>query len=387
MSAKKLRHLTFILHRILGFAIALIAILVGITGSLIVFQREINEFQLHQQFSAIIPQGDAYGNPKRERLSLEVVLAIVKAAYANLPEMALQRVYFPTKPDDFFNVVISILGNDWVEVYVNPYTGAILGNSLHPNAIQRFLGIVYELHTSLKLGDLGLQITGFVGLVMCIVAIAGIILWPGWRKLMAGFKIKWDAHPKRLNFDLHKVFGITTAIFLLFTFFTGFAWNLGYVDPLIRAITFSPSLPELLSVPLAGQSPLPLNQQMKTAQLALPDGALQSIDLTTDPKALLRLRMKLPQEQEKYGMSNVYLDQYSGQVLRVENSLKASLGDKILNSFQPLHYGTFGGLPTRILYIFVGLAPLILFITGFVMWWYRKRKHKDDYSHKRSYIN
>ncbi|MBN4007082.1 PepSY-associated TM helix domain-containing protein [Nostoc sp. LPT] len=365
MSAKKLRHLTFVLHRILGFAIGLIAILVGLTGSLIVFQREINEFQLHQQFGAIFPKGD--------RFSLEVVLDIVKAAYVNQPEMALQRVYFPTKPDDFFNVVISIPGNDWVEVYVNPYTGAILGNSLHPNAVQHFLQIVYQLHTSLKLGDLGLQILGVVGLLMCIVVTTGIILWPGWRKLMAGFKIKWSAHPKRLNFDLHKVSGITTAIFLLLTFFTGFAWNLGDVDPLIRAITFSPSLPELLSVPLAGQSPLPLSQQIKTAQLALPDGALRSIDLTTDPKAPLRLRMKLPQEQLEYGMSNVYLDQYSGQVLRVENSLKASLGDKILNSFQPLHFGTFGGLPTRILYIFLGLAPLILFITGFVMWWYRYR--------------
>ncbi|MEH2411388.1 PepSY-associated TM helix domain-containing protein [Nostoc sp.] len=138
---------------------------------------------------------------------------------------------------------------------------------------------------------------------------------------------------------------------------------------------------------LTGQSPLPLSQQIKTAQLALPDGALRSIDLTTDPKAPLRLRMKLPQEQLEYGMSNVYLDLYSGQVLRVDNSLKASLGDKILNSFQPLHFGTFGGLPTRILYIFVGLAPLILFITGFVMWWDRKPKQKDDYSHKRSYIN
>ncbi|MEH2167207.1 MAG: PepSY-associated TM helix domain-containing protein [Nostoc sp.] len=379
MSNKKLRNIVFTLHRILGFAIAPIVILVGITGSLIVFQREINDFQRHQQFGAILPHGN--------RLSLEVILDLVKAAYANQPQMALQRVYFPTKPDDFFNVIISVPSNDWVEVYVNPYTGAILGNSLHPNAVQRFLQVVYELHTSLKLGDLGLQITGFVGLVMCIVAIAGIILWPGWRKLMAGFKIKWSAHPKRLNFDLHKVFGITTAIFLLFTFFTGFAWNLGYVDPVIRTITFSPPLPDLVSQPIAGQSPRPLSQQMKTAQLALSDGALRSIDLTTDPKAPLQLRMKLPQEREEYGMSNVYLDRYSGQVLRVDNSLKTSLGDKIFNSFEPLHYGTFGGLPTRILYIFVGLAPLILFITGFVMWWYRKHKQKNDYSPKQSYIN
>ncbi|MHC5819834.1 MAG: PepSY domain-containing protein, partial [Nostoc sp.] len=54
--------------------------------------------------------------------------------------------------------------------------------------------------------------------------------------------------------------------------------------------------------------------------------------------------------------------------LRVDNALKMLLGDRVLNSFAPLHYGTFGGLPTRILYVFVGLAPLILFITGLVMW-------------------
>ncbi|MEH2406489.1 MAG: hypothetical protein V7K19_25525 [Nostoc sp.] len=28
-------------------------------------------------------------------------------------------------------------------------------------------------------------------------------------------------------------------------------------------------------------------------------------------------------------------------------------------------------MPSRIFYVFVGLAPLVLFITGFVMWRYR----------------
>jgi uncharacterized iron-regulated membrane protein len=51
-----------------------------------------------------------------------------------------------------------------------------------------------------------------------------------------------------------------------------------------------------------------------------------------------------------------------------------SLGDKVMDAFTPMHYGTFGGILTRILYVFVGLSPLILFVTGSVMWWYRPRK-------------
>ncbi|MEH2452131.1 PepSY-associated TM helix domain-containing protein [Nostoc sp.] len=97
------------------------------------------------------------------------------------------------------------------------------------------------------------------------------------------------------------------------------------------------------------------------------------MSIASKPEEVLTFSFKLPQEDKDYGQSTVYLDQYSGKVLRVDNSLKMSLGDRILNSFGPLHFGTFWGLPSRIFYVFVGLAPLILFITGFVMWRYRYR--------------
>ncbi|MEH2423609.1 MAG: hypothetical protein V7K48_22655 [Nostoc sp.] len=39
------------------------------------------------------------------------------------------------------------------------------------------------------------------------------------------------------------------------------------------------------------------------------------------------IRYKFPQEKEDSGNSYVYLNQYSGKVLRVDNALKLSLGD------------------------------------------------------------
>jgi uncharacterized iron-regulated membrane protein len=56
--------------------------------------------------------------------------------------------------------------------------------------------------------------TGIAGLLLFVMAITGILLWPGWRNFQAGFKIKWNAHIKRRNFDLHKVTGIIAATFL-----------------------------------------------------------------------------------------------------------------------------------------------------------------------------
>lgn len=82
---------------------------------------------------------------------------------------------------------------------------------------------------------------------------------------------------------------------------------------------------------------------------------------------MFQVGKKLPQETSEYGYSQVYLDQYTGVVVQLKNGLESSRDQRVLNSFAPLHYGTFGGLTTRILYILIGLAPLVLFITGFVI--------------------
>ncbi|MDF5725346.1 MAG: PepSY-associated TM helix domain-containing protein [Rhizonema sp. PD37] len=367
MTYKTLRNIVFALHRYIGLGIGLIAIIVGLTGSLLVFQGEITTHQKHFQIGSITHTG--------EILPIEVVLNIMTKSYASQPDFKLNRVYVPTKPDEPFNVVYVTKKDDWIENSVHPYTGEVLVNNLNPNPVERFYKVIYALHYSLLANDIGLKIVGIVGLLMCILTITGIFLWPGWRKLLMGFRIKWNAHPKRVNFDIHKVGGVIAGVFLFFTFFTGFCWNFSeFSEPVIRAITFSGVKPEPVSQYIPGQSPVKLTEQLKTAQAQLPIAELRSVYFAQKPDSALMIRYKLPQEKEDYGNSYVYLDQYNGKVLRVDNALKpSSLGDRILNSFDALHYGTFGGLPTRILYVFVGLSPFLLFVTGIDMYWHRKR--------------
>ncbi|WP_298908682.1 PepSY domain-containing protein [uncultured Nostoc sp.] len=226
MTYKTLRNFVFTLHRYIGLGVGLIAIIVGLTGSLLVFQSEITTHQKHDQIETITPQG--------EMLPIEVVLNTVKNSYASQPDAKLKRVYLPTKPDEPFNVIYATKENDWIENDVHPYTGAVLVNNLNPNLVERFYKVIYELHYSLLAGDIGYKIVGTVGLLVCILTITGIFLWPGWRNLLTGFKIKLDTHPKRVNFDIHKVAGTIAAVFLVFTFFTGFCWNFNeFGEPVI----------------------------------------------------------------------------------------------------------------------------------------------------------
>ncbi|MEH2126412.1 PepSY-associated TM helix domain-containing protein [Nostoc sp.] len=360
MNRKKIRDIVFYLHQYIGFFVGLVLVIVGLTGSLLVFEQDFDRLMITQQYGQITPQ--------QVQLSPESVVNTIEAARRDLK---LFRVYLPDTPSSPYVGQLSSTDEQRIEVFVNPYTGKIIGERISDNTL---IGMLLKLHVSLMAGETGTMFVGIAAFLMCILTVTGLVLWPGWRKLITGFKIKFDAHPKRVNFDIHKVAGIVSVVFLFFTGFTGFCWNFyDLTEPIIYAVTLTSKPSERISKPIPGKSAFGLTEQLKIADAALPGAVIKSIYFPGKPEDALQIRMKLPQESSNYGDSNVYLDQYSGKVLRVDNALKMPLGDRVLNSFTPLHYGTFGGLPTRILYIFVGLAPLILFITSFVMWKHRYR--------------
>jgi uncharacterized iron-regulated membrane protein len=68
----------------------------------------------------------------------------------------------------------------------------------------------------------------------------------------------------------------------------------------------------------------------------------------------------------------VYLDQYGGEVRGVHDVRTLSLAQLVFVQWMvPIHYGRFGGLSTRILWVIAGITPLVLFVSGCLMWWNR----------------
>ncbi len=156
--------------------------------------------------------------------------------------------------------------------------------------------------------------------------------------------------------------------------FTGFIWNYStWTYPAIYTATLSPQPPqdtELVSKPIAGQAPLPIEQLIATTNGVLPVGEIMSISLPTKPDGIIRIEKEVPGQET----AAVSLDPFSGKILKVDGlGTQKSVGDRILDSFGPVHFGTFAGEASRILYLFVGLSPTILLVTGFMMWRYRRR--------------
>jgi uncharacterized iron-regulated membrane protein len=356
MKKNSARNLIFSFHRILGLILGFVISIVGLTGSLLVFEGEIDRWIDSGRFGNITPVGEV--------LALDQIVEVVQTAY---PKWRIQAIDLPISDRGrAFPVQMVASDDESHQVYIDPYTGKVLGDRTHAES---YFSKVYAWHSSLAAGEAGRISVGIASGLLVVLVVTGVMLWPGWRKLTAGFKIKWNAHPKRLNFDLHKVSGITMAVFLSFAAFTGFCWTFSdWANPAIYALTLSPYQEE---DEIAVMAPQP-GQSMVSPQRLLQ----QAIQVSPSFKAA---SLRFPESETEpfrvYGKANeiVYLHPYTGNVLKTKLSdQEKTLGDRITGSFSALHLGTFAGLPSRILYLLVGLSPLMLFITGFIMWRNRK---------------
>lgn len=129
---------------------------------------------------------------------------------------------------------------------------------------------------------------------------------------------------------------------------------------------------EQLSTVKPNQTPVPLSQLLRSANAALPEGKTTFISFSGQQEQQVQVRKKLPQDTHSFSLSTVVLDRYSGKVLSVHKVDNPTVGTRLLLAIVALHFGTFGGISTRILYVFVGLTPAILFVTGLVLWQRRR---------------
>jgi uncharacterized iron-regulated membrane protein len=365
MNSKQIRDVVFIAHRYIGLVVGFLAAAIALTGSLLI----INGWTA-PLFKPKVPI-TGVGEPL-------AIAEIANKAQSLIPNLTLESLEIPkevTKPITGW----WLAGEDkWTEASINPYTGELLSQP-KPEGSTTYVDFLWSVHINLLGGEKGAYVAGIVGLLATILCVTGIMLWPGWRRLVNGFKIKWNANIKRLNFDLHKVVGIIAAVFLSMAMFTGFIWNYGtWTTPAIYAATFSPQTAEgnePVSKVIPGKPPLQFtNSLLEKASAALPEGRVTSIYFPTEPKGVFTVNKEVNGKEV-----NAAIDRYSGEIIKVNDlNTKKSLGDRVMDSFVPVHFGTFAGLPSRIFYVFVGLSPTILLITGFIMWLSRKKPGKSQ---------
>lgn len=349
------------LHLWLGLLAGLVLVPIGLTGGVLVFHDELDA-ALYPELVRVTPAG--------ARLDADAAVAAVAAAF---PGAEVARMELPQAPSDPYEV---ILRGDGRQVYVNPYTGTLLGSRLPGETLT---GWLFELHVHLLAGERGKQAVGVAGLLLLVLGLTGLVLWwRGRRHLRRGLLIAWRASARRVNYDVHNVVGFWTVLPLLVVAFTGAGLVFyGAFSGLAHTLTgTAPPAAAPVSVHRSGVPPPALATLIERAQAALPAGTPARIDFPAGREAAFRVRLRVPGELHPIGLSMVYLDRYSGEVLRAENALAVPAARRFGYLFYPLHIGSYGGLAVRLLYALLGAIPAVLFGTGVVIWYARWRKQR-----------
>lgn len=206
------------LHLWLGLISGLIVFIVALTGSILVFEEEIDAF-INPEFYKVSIIGT-------RKLPVDLYLNSIEKQYGIT---VLDRIQ--TYQDPARTVIISGTNADKkVQIFsVDPYTGKVLATIPEKS---RFFSVILDLHRHLILGEVGKFITGCSCLVFVFMLISGLILW--WPKKIKNLKqrltIKWSASFKRVNWDFHSNFGFYSFLFLLIISLTGLTWSFKWFE-------------------------------------------------------------------------------------------------------------------------------------------------------------
>ena len=258
-------------------------------------------------------------------------------------------------------------GADPLMVWFTPDGRQVLRNARWGDYLMTF---VYDIHRNLLAGDTGNYVVGWIGVAALFLLLTGLMVWwprGSWRKALA---YKPHASTSRRLYDLHKLVGLWSLLFLLILSATGALLALPAEKTWLLARIVAPvvPVPSPVSTASVGQQ-VPVATALAAAHRALPDARMAWIDVPGPGDGVFRIRAQAPGDPtDRFPYSFVFIDQYSGTVLAVHDIRNGTASTIISNWIRPLHDASVGGLATRILGVAVGLAPLILFVTGLLRW-------------------
>jgi uncharacterized iron-regulated membrane protein len=233
---------------------------------------------------------------------------------------------------------------------------------------------IYDLHYTLLLDTHGKVILSIIGAFIFLSLCTGIYLWwPTKHTLKSAFTFKRHTSFKRNNYDFHKLTGIYGLPLSAMLVLTGVLLAFPLVKPAVQSVSPLYKPVETQSTVVKNQPRLTVDDIVNRAQQAFPTATIKWIVTPNGPEGSFRINLRQVGEPSiRFPKTNVWLDQYSGEILSIRDALEDSAGDTFLRWLHPLHSGEAFGLTGQILVCLSGLIPLVLFVTGFIRWRQKK---------------
>jgi uncharacterized iron-regulated membrane protein len=371
MRSNRARHIWVVIHRWVGLLVGVWLVLVGLSGSFLAFYPEID-----RALNADWATPEASGGP-------QPMQRVLDSAQRAMPGRFLHSVFPPDGPNDVHHVWFTPSAEDqgrmW-EVLVDPIDARVLGQREAVPTMEfsrrNITNTVYTLHYNLFLGDAGSTLVGFVGLFALVSSVTGLVLWwpSGGRGWSRALRIKTGAGGIRLYFDLHRVCAVYSVVLLVVVAFTGVTLTFGAQTRAVLGLVSQVRPPPATSLPNLPQTLVDADVVIARATAEHPGSRIRCLWLPQASGPAWRVTLNEPHGIGwAGGRAELWLHPVDASLIETRRHSGASAAETYLAWQLPLHNGRVLGLPGRIAVCVLGLVPLLLAVTGALVWWHKRR--------------
>ena len=298
------------LHLYTGLILGLVITLICLSGTAIVYKPELEKLSV---------KDIAFVKPASRTVPPQTLLENVRCEY---PQAKINNMVLYGGEDCAYSFRTTFPDEKGrIQIYVNPYTGEVTGVDRYRHKVFQWL---YDFHVNLLLKKQGATIVALSGFLLIFLTLSGFLLLPKRRIFSVSRKMGLRAK----LFKSHSIIGICTSLFLLVIAFTGSYFG------------FKKEYQSFFESISAGKAVAPA------------------------PKT------------DKYTGDWVSLDSVpiTGKVVAINLWKDKPAAEKLVRSMYFVHFGTFLGHFSRILWILISLAIPFLYFTGVYLWVIRNRQ-------------
>ncbi len=353
------------LHKWSSLVCTAFMLLLCLTGLPLIFHHEIGHL-LGTEVEPPVRADDT------ARVSLDQVIS---AGHARHPDRVVQYASTDEEDDRVWFVTLTPTPeptDDFRSVAVDARTGDVLAQ---PRFDEGFMWVMFKLHVDLFAGLAGKLFLGFMGLLLLIAIVSGVVLYaPFMRKLQFG-DVRRERSPRIKWLDLHNLLGVVTLVWAFVVGATGMINT--WADLLIKY--WQHTEVSALLAPYQGQSIVPVSERApmqrsyeaalahvpntKMSFIAFPGTAFSSPHHVT-----YYMRGNTPLTSKL--LTPVLVDAKTAQVTA---SPKLPWYLTALLVSQPLHFGDYGGMPMKIIWALLDIATIIVLGSGLYLWVKRRQ--------------
>lgn len=315
--------------------------------------------------------------PQKEFASRNTILANLKKEYPKGQVSYWMRTEEPYLCDIIY---VTDKGRQ-TYVFANPYTGEIQGNA--NLTFQRFFR---DLHYFLfmpfyQFGYLIVLSFAFLLLISFLTALFFYKKW--WRKL---FVLETKKGPLVFFRSLHRLVGLWSIPFTILFSVTGIWYFIERTNIAGVREKVNPKLPKLEHIAMDSDSidlayDIDYDKVAEVAQMAIPHFRAEDMNIPNNHRSPVYVRGNSDVPLVRQRANRVYINPYTYEVVGVQNAKDISTTMWINDITDPLHFGYWGGLMTKVIWFFMGMGISSLILTG--IWitlkrkaLQRKKKHK-----------